>query len=145
MASPLTDSPTHGELQSLAAALASADLPAMFEFDSDRVQDFSAQAAGLALDYSKQLLSREARDALLALAASAELPARARALLSGEEVNNTERRAALHSLLRAIDAPPGLEDELAEVVMTRARMRDIALSLNAGEYEGFSGAPIIDA
>ena len=137
-------SPSHGELQSLAAALESADVAAMFDFDSSRADDFSAQAAGLALDYSKQLLNREARDALLALAASAELPARARALLSGEEVNNTERRPALHSLLRAIDAPPGLEDELAEVVMTRARMRDIALSLNAGEYEGFSGAPITD-
>ena len=55
MASPLTDSPTHGELQSLAAALESASVPAMFEFDPQRASDFRATGAGLALDYAKQL------------------------------------------------------------------------------------------
>ncbi len=144
MASPLTDSPRHGELQALAAALNTASVQAMFDADPARTADFHAAAAGLELDYSKQCLSREAREALLQLAADADLPARARDLLGGAEVNNTEARPALHSLLRAIDPPPGLEPELAEVERVRQRMRRIAGEMNAGDHRGFSGDVITD-
>ncbi|MEM1110619.1 MAG: glucose-6-phosphate isomerase [Pseudomonadota bacterium] len=144
MASPLTDSPRHGELQSQAAALATTSVTELFAADADRCRDFTASAAGLTLDYAKQLLNRQVRDDLLRLAEQADLPGRAKALLGGEEVNNTERRPALHSLLRAIDAPPGLEDELADVELTRQRMREIAGAINAGEFKGFSGEVITD-
>jgi glucose-6-phosphate isomerase len=140
---PLTDLPAFGELQALAGALRHASIETLFQQEADRLDTFCRSAAGLRLDFSKHLLDRAARDALLALAEQAQLPARARALLSGAEVNTTERRPALHSLLRATEAP-GLEDKLAEVEATRARMRYWVERLHGGEQRGFSGRAITD-
>ncbi len=140
----LTNLPACTELQSHADALYKADLGELFSADPQRVEDFSLQAASLTLDYSKHLLDREALSALLDLAEQAELPARIAALLGGEPVNNTENRPALHSLLRAGEAPAGLEDKFSEVADTRSRMQDWADLLNRGEHRGFTGRVITD-
>ncbi|WP_116367537.1 glucose-6-phosphate isomerase [Parahaliea mediterranea] len=139
----LTDLPAFGALQALALDLKSASIQHLFAEDPARASDFVAQAAGLRLDYSKHLLDRAARSTLLALAEQAQLPQKAQALLGGGEVNNTEGRPALHSLLRASSAP-GLEDKFAEVVATRARMRHWADRINNGEQRGFSAEAITD-
>ena len=81
---------------------------------------------------------------LLRLARETDLPGRIQALLSGEHVNTTEKRPALHSLLRAPAAPSGLEDKYREVAATRERMRQWADRLNQGEHRGFDGAVITD-
>ncbi|QFU77110.1 glucose-6-phosphate isomerase [Halioglobus maricola] len=132
-----------GTLSDMALAMSESSVPALFEDDPARAEDFTLEAAGLKLDYSKQLLDREALAALMALARDAKLDKAATALLSGTEVNNTEGRPALHSLLRATNAP-GLEDKLAEVESSRARMREWADRLNTGKHLGFSDAVITD-
>ncbi|GAB3274425.1 glucose-6-phosphate isomerase [Parahaliea aestuarii] len=139
----LTDLPAFGELQALASDLKSTSIQALFEREGNRAEAFVAQAAGLRLDYSKHLLDGAARARLLELGEQAQLPRKAQALLGGAEVNNTEGRPALHSLLRASSAP-GLEDKFAEVVEARAQMRHWAGRINSGEQRGFSGAAITD-
>lgn len=139
----LPDLPAFGELQALALALQSASIEEFFTGDPGRTDTYRAEAAGLRLDYSKHLLDDAARTKLIELGEQAELPQRAQALLSGAEVNNTERRPALHSLLRAASAP-GLEDKFAEVVATRGRMRHWAERINQGQQSGFSGQTITD-
>ncbi|PLW67566.1 glucose-6-phosphate isomerase [Pseudohalioglobus lutimaris] len=139
----LTAFPAYTRLNTLAASLRDASVERMLNTDASRTGEFSTSAAGLHLDYSKQLLDREALQALLQLAAEAELPAAVTRLISGEEVNNTEQRPALHTLLRA-NAGPGLEDKLGEVKAARASMRAWADRLNSGEHRGFSGAVITD-
>ena len=106
----LNERSAFSDLKSHAGRLASQRVADLFEGNAQRATDFVARGAGLELDYSRQLLDAPALDALLALAEEADLPARAQALLSGESVNNTEDRPALHSLLRATNAPSGLED-----------------------------------
>lgn len=132
-----------GTLSDMALAMSESSIPALFENDPTRADDFTLEAAGLKLDYSKQLLDREALAALMALAREAKLDTAAVELLSGTEVNNTEGRPALHSLLRATRAP-GLEDKLAEVASSRASMRVWVDRLNAGEHRGFNDAVITD-
>ncbi|TXS89860.1 glucose-6-phosphate isomerase [Parahaliea maris] len=139
----LKDLPAFGELQALALALKSADIEGLFAGAPDRTDTYRADAAGLCLDYSKHLLDDAARAKLVELGEQAQLPQRAHALLSGAEINNTEHRPALHSLLRAASAP-GLEDKFAEVVATRGRMRHWAERINRGQQTGFSGQTITD-
>jgi glucose-6-phosphate isomerase len=135
--------PSYAALTARAEALAATPVQVLFDADPRRSEDFCLQAAGLTLDFSKQLLDREAHRALLALAAEAALPARIAALFAGDTVNGTEGRAALHSLLRA-SAGNGQGTRFAEVEACRRRMRDWADRLNRGEHQGFTGQVITD-
>ena len=139
----LTDLPACAGLRNHAQRLRPVPIETLFDEDPDRSGAFSAEAAGLHLDYSKHLLDRATRATLLALAEEAGLRERIRALLEGEPVNNTENRAALHTLLRAA-AGGGLADRFREVAATRGRMRMWAGRLNSGEHRGYSGAAITD-
>lgn len=140
----LTDLPAFGELQHSARRLLSANISSLFTTEAGRARTFSTEAAGLRLDYSRQLLDNKARKQLLALATQARLPDQIQALLSGAEVNNTEHRPALHSLLRASSAPAKLADKFSEVQACRSQMQNWANKINTGQHKGFSGQAISD-
>lgn len=140
----LTRLPSFDALEQRVTPLCETSVADMLRQDAQRAADFTATAAGLSLDYSKQLLDREALALLLQLAREADLPGSARGMLGGAEVNNTERRPALHSLLRAAGAPAGLEATFDDVKATRARMQYWSERLNQGQHRGFSGEVITD-
>ena len=142
--SPLTDRPAYGTLKTLSTQLSSASIEQMLATDSERAATFTARVAGLTLDYSKQLLNRDARKLLLQLGEEAKLNARAAALLGGESLNSTENRPALHSLLRASRADSALADKYSDVVATRERMKYWSDRLNQGQHKGHSGKVITD-
>src|SRR5262245_56074901 len=74
--------------------------------DPRRFENFSHEAAGLLLDYSRQRVTAETLGLLIDLANETGLKDRIAALLAGTPVNNTERRAALHTALRRpLDRP----------------------------------------
>ena len=110
----------------------------LFTADPARFSTFSLEAAGLFLDYSKNLITAETRDLLVELAHDRDVPARIGALIAGERVNVTEKRAAWHTALRAGAAAP------AEVRRTLADMHAFAHALRAGQMHGISGAAITD-
>ena len=139
----LCELPSFEGLTAMAEAIRNTSVASLFTQDAERSTQFTASAAGLTLDYSKQLLTHEARDALLKLAGEARLDEAIRRLLSGAEVNNTEGRPALHSLLRASKAE-NLPDEFAQVTATRSTMQHWANRLNNGEHQGFTGSVITD-
>ncbi|MCB1705171.1 MAG: glucose-6-phosphate isomerase [Halioglobus sp.] len=139
----LPDLPAYNALEELAKQLASASLQGLFEADPQRAETFTASAAGLHLDYSKQLLTRGARAALLQLAEQAGVQQGIADLFDGVRVNNTEGRPALHTLLRASSAG-GQEDRFREVVTARSRMQTMAERLHRGEHTGYSGTTITD-
>lgn len=141
--SALTGLPASDLLTQLATQLKTVSVEELFANDPQRSTDFSAEAAGLTLDYSKQLLDRTARQALLHLATQAQLPQRIEELFSGTHINNTEKRPALHTLLRATSGD-SLESEYAEVTATREKMRYWADLLGQGKHQGFSGKVISD-
>ncbi|HEX7965822.1 MAG TPA: glucose-6-phosphate isomerase [Gammaproteobacteria bacterium] len=93
--------------------------------DAKRVADFSIELPGLHADLSRHLATPETLKLLAKLAEAAGLDARRRQLFEGGHVNNTEDRAALHTLLRAApaDVPPALAPQAAEVREVFARMR----------------------
>lgn len=139
----LSQLPSFEETQQLAKRLRDASVSTMLADDSDRAGDFTLTVAGLQLDYSKQLVDRPALASLFKLASEANLKSAISGLLAGEEVNNTEGRPALHTLLRA-NTGAGLENKYDAVTAARKTMRQWSERLNAGEHRGFSGAPITD-
>ncbi len=69
--------------------------------DADRCKIMRAQLGEITLDYSRQRLTLPAREALLGLSEACDLPGRIQAQCTGQVVNKTEGRAALHVALRA--------------------------------------------
>ncbi|HET9023432.1 MAG TPA: glucose-6-phosphate isomerase, partial [Burkholderiaceae bacterium] len=104
-------------------------------------------ACGIALDDGRRVLTAEALDLLLALADERQLAQRRDALFAGELMNKSERRAAIHPLLRDLggtacrQAPEAARESVRQ---TRARMRGLAERLHAGTLRGSTGARITD-
>src|ERR1043166_9999041 len=73
----------------------------LFAQDSKRGERFTAEAAGLFLDYSKNRITDQTLDLLLQLAAESGLRGKIDAMFGGEKINVTENRAVLHIALRA--------------------------------------------
>ena len=113
--------------------------------DPARAEDFSAEADGLLLDYSKTNLDAEGRALLLALAGAADVAGRAREMVAGARINETEGRAVLHTALRGLDGQVLLDgrDVMPGVRATLARMEGFAQDVRSGRFRG-QGGPFAD-
>ncbi len=112
-----------------------------------RYADFSLEFSDLVLDFSRNNIGKEELALLLKLAESRELVSWREALFSGQLVNNTEHRAALHMALRApasADFTLGGEELMPAVCAERARVMQLAGQIRSGEFHGYTGAPITD-
>ena len=88
-------------LQRHAAQIGHRHLREFFADDPKRGERFSAEAAGLYLDYAKQRVDAETIGLLDALAQACGLPQRIAAMFRGDAINTSEDRPALHVALRA--------------------------------------------
>jgi len=73
----------------------------LFAADPKRGTRFTAEAAGLFLDYSKNRITEETLRLLVQLAKESGLRERIKAMFRGDKINVTEDRAVLHIALRA--------------------------------------------
>ncbi len=99
------------------------------------------------LDFSKQRLSPEVLNNLVKLAKAAGIEQKISDLLSGEVVNPSEERAALHSALRApSNEQCFLENKSfnANVLKSLSNMSVLIKRIHAGQWRGFTGKPIKD-
>lgn len=71
-----------------------------FRQDPTRQKRFTLQACGLTLDYSHNLVTQETLAALSQLCDEKYISDQLQAMVSGETVNHTEHRPALHTALR---------------------------------------------
>ena len=119
-----TACPSWGHLAAHAEGWRSLHLREIFAHDVTRAVQFVAEAPGVRYDFSRQRIGALTLRLLSRLAEERGLPQWREALLSGKEVNATEKRAAWHTALRAAAAP-------AEVAQTLARMRDLVVKIRA--------------
>src|ERR1700756_4649075 len=71
----------------------------LFAEDPGRGERLTAEAAGIFLDYSKNRITDETLDLLIALAEESQLVERRDAMFAGEHINVSENRAVLHVAL----------------------------------------------
>ena len=121
------------------------DLRGWFATDPGRVERYTRRAGDLYIDMSKNLMSDEVRDALIALADEIGLAEQREAMLRGDHINVTEDRAVLHTALRQprgacveVDGHNVVDDVHAEL----DRMYAFAQTVREGEWRGFTGKPI---
>ena len=107
-------------------------IPEVIADEPARIDALSVAAGPLRATFARQRYDRAAFDALLAIAGEADLPSAMRALLGGDQVNATERRAALHTALRGlpVDTPVARQAH-AEATAARTRMRALVDALSA--------------
>ena len=120
-------------LNSEANRLDAVDLRTLVDAEVGRSDRSILKACGLELDSSKQRLDEDAWTALFAHAESQNLKARIQALLSGEIVNATEGRPALHPAYRQGAKIAGSE-AAAIVARTQAETRAFAERVRSGAY-----------
>ncbi|HEY1075056.1 MAG TPA: glucose-6-phosphate isomerase [Fontimonas sp.] len=142
--SKLTQSPAWQALEAHALRLNAQHLRELFARDPERAQRFSAEGGGLFLDYSRQLLDDEARDALLAFGEQQQLAQWRDRMFGGEAINLTERREVLHVALRAPKGDAAYRQVGDEVHAVLERMYAFARALRSGELRGATGARITD-
>ncbi|MFR1939577.1 MAG: glucose-6-phosphate isomerase [Actinomyces urogenitalis] len=121
------------------------DLRSWFDSDPDRAERLSYELGDLFVDLSKNLLTDEVRDALVALAEQVDVPGRRDAMYAGEHINVTEDRAVLHTALRR-PATDSLtvdgQDVVADVHATLEKIYAFARRVRSGEWTGVTGKRI---
>jgi glucose-6-phosphate isomerase len=143
--SPLRQRPVYAALAEHHAKIEDRHLRDLFADDPDRGELFSAEAAGLYLDYSKNRITDEIHDLLLELAEQSGLEERRDMMFAGKRINVSENRSVLHVALRM---PKGATlivdgvDVVAQVHEVLDRMADFATKIRSGAWKGHTGKPI---
>jgi len=141
----LDQTPEWSDLARHQRELSDRHLRELFAADPARGERFSAEACGLYLDYSKNLVDERTLPLLIALAERRGVRERRDAMFRGEPVNFTEGRAVLHVALRAprdetieVDGV----DVVPEVHAVLERMQAFARRVRAGDWTGHDGRRI---
>jgi glucose-6-phosphate isomerase len=134
-------------LQSLVPEKSAKHLNDWFTEQEDRAERYSLALDDVFLDYSKNRIDDDVLNGLFSLAEQQDLSGWIKRLLSGEEVNDTEKRPALHTALRscsksnldgyAAQVQPDVKSELD-------KMAKIVDKIRSGHWRGYSGKPITD-
>jgi len=140
----LTRSASWLALQAHAQRLAKAPLKDLLN-QAGRRHEYSVQACGLVMDFSRQHLDRDTLNSLLSLAEERQLERWREKLFAGEPVNNTEDRAAMHMALRATpgdDYSVNGEDVLPGVHAELERVGKFVKAIHDGKLTGNNGKPL---
>lgn len=120
----------------------------LFAQDTQRFTKFSATFDDqILVDFSKNRITQETLDTLLALAKETQLEDAIKSLFSGEKINRTEDRAVLHTALRNRDNTPVLvdgKDVMPEVNAVLEKMQQFSARIISGEWKGYTGKAITD-
>jgi glucose-6-phosphate isomerase len=145
--SQLTQSPAWRALLDHARSWSDRGLRDLFAQDAARAETYSAEAAGLFLDYSKQRIDPRTLELLMALVDQQQLQSWIARMFSGALINATERRAALHIALRAPREAQIFVEGVNVVPQVHAvldRMSAFADAVRSGLWTGDTGSRITD-
>ncbi len=141
----LTQRPAWKALEAHYQKIHDLHLRTLFAEDPQRGARFTAEAAGIYLDYSKNRVTDKTLRLLVALAEECGLRERIDAMFRGEKINVTEGRAVLHVALRA---PRGQSivvdgaDVVPEVHAVLDKMAGFADRVRGGAWKGHTGKRI---
>jgi glucose-6-phosphate isomerase len=141
----LTDKKAWKSLCKHAVKTGNLHMSELFDDEGKRFKAFSRRNGNLLLDYSKQRVTPKTIELLCSLARECDLNAWIEKLFSGDAINTSENRPALHTALRL---PPDSELNLdgdnivSGIHETLERMEQIVNRIHAGQWRGYSGLPV---
>ncbi len=141
----LKETPAWGILQAHYKKIKDIHLRQLFWEDSSRADRFTAEGAGLCLDFSKNRIADETVRLLVQLARERGVAERRDAMFRGEKINVTEKRAVLHVALRAPKGASIVVDGVNVVPQVHAfldKMADFSNRVRRGAWKGHTGKPI---
>ena len=118
-----------------------------FALDSGRFERFSANSGELLLDYSKNRITKETVEKLIALAKSLGLSDWVERMYTGESINTTEGRAVSHIALRNRSNRPikvDGKDVMPAVNAVLSQMKVFCDQVHQGEWLGYTDKRIRD-
>ena len=141
----LPDRPAWRALSAHAVELRARHLRELFAEDPARGERFTAEGAGLFLDYSKHRVTDETLGLLVRLAEESDLRGRIDAMFGGQKINVTESRAVLHVALPAPQNAVILVDGknvVPDVHEVLDKAADFAHRVRTGHWRGHTGKRI---
>jgi len=139
-------SPSWEKLKNLATSVQATTLIDLFKNDSSRVSKMSLEWQDFYVDFSKNLITEEAWNALYDLAIFSELDAAKQAYFNGDLINETEGRAVLHMALRAkhSNAKVNGKEVNHEVAEVKQRIQALSEAVISGSKKGYTQKPFTD-
>jgi glucose-6-phosphate isomerase len=133
------------KLEAHFANIQSTQIKDLFSVDKGRFNRYSIREENLLLDYSKNILTDETIQLLLALADELKLDKGIEHLFSGSKINATEGRAVLHTALRSNARDSILVDDadiLPEIAAVKNQMKKYCDRFHSGKIKGFTDKKI---
>jgi glucose-6-phosphate isomerase len=119
----------------------------LFANDANRFEKYSLKFEDILVDFSKNIVDDEIRNALIELAKECGLNDAIGTMFTGQKINATEDRAVLHVALRNRSNTPIIvegENVMPEVNAVLSQMKEFSEKVISGEWKGYSGKPITD-
>ncbi len=119
----------------------------LFHQDSERFSRFSVTFEDMLVDYSKNIITKETFRLLLGLARECKLKEAIEKMFTGDEINETEKRAVLHVALRNRSNTPihvNGRDVMPEVNAVLGQMKQFSGAVLSGEWKGYTGKTITE-
>lgn len=119
----------------------------LFAADADRQKKWSFTLGGLTADFSRNHVQDETLALLLGLAREQGLEKKRNDMFAGAKINNTEKRAVLHTALRQVGDEPVMVDGQDVVPSVRRLHKKLEAFTNAvrdGRWVGATGKVITD-
>ncbi|MBT8313963.1 MAG: glucose-6-phosphate isomerase [Maribacter sp.] len=119
----------------------------LFANDKNRAKNFSIHWDDYIFDFSKNRISKDTISILLELADEVNLKDAIHKYFGGEAINQTEKRAVLHTALRAKKTDSVLVDGInvvPEVYKVKDHIKTFTNSIISGEAKGYTGKAFTD-
>jgi glucose-6-phosphate isomerase len=126
-------------------SIKSAEMRDLFNEDENRFNDNHIQYDDLLIDFSKNRITKDTIPLLIKLSHEANLNLWRDKLFSGEKINFSENRSALHTALRNRSNTPVLSEGknvMPEINESIDKMGNFSESVRSGEWKGFTGKRI---
>jgi glucose-6-phosphate isomerase len=119
----------------------------LFANNKDRAQKFQIQWNDFLVDFSKNNITEETIELLLQLANQTNLQEAIESYFGGENINQTEDRAVLHTALRANSDDVVLvnnQNVLPEIDAVKQKMEEFCNQIITGDKKGFTNKEFTD-
>jgi glucose-6-phosphate isomerase len=140
--------PQHRQAWRALQVLSHSEQPHLRELlkDPKRIEQWQVSGAGISIDYSRQRVTDEVLQQLLALADESQVMEQAKAMFRGDAINTTEQRAVLHVALRGshVPNPPWGQSISKAVGHELLRVCVFAEKVREGQLMGHANESITD-